>query len=348
MSIASLSRGDVLEAISECDRSGHAAFCSWHGFSESCSYWARYRRRWYSTKALVGAAAELEPGEFSGGVEHSARVMVNLGFAVYRGRERLTKQDVAIGKRLNLRRTIADLRLYVVRPTNARSVEACKEHGFGVLLSPLSNREGRLVDMSGHMHPIPGLPYVLDNGAWPCREVGVPWKPAPMLRLLERLGAGAEWVVLPDIVAGGEASLAHSLSFLADHPRELAGLKLALAVQDGMTIESVRTALLENPVDLIFVGGSTEWKWRTAHVWAALGHELGKRVHVGRVNGLRRAQLCRDMGIASVDGGSVTRYSVNATVMARAHDGAEPSGGGPGPAHAIATRQFRLALGAPW
>lgn len=266
---------------------------------------------------------------------------------------------------------------YTVRPTNARSVAACIEHGFGVLLSPLSVRDGRIQDMSGHVHPIPGLPYTLDNGAWACHQAGVEWTPEPLFRLAERLGhddrgywrAGLDrgFMVLPDIVGGGLASLDRSIEFRERTRGGVLSDQVAtwlLAVQDGMTTEVVRP-LLEQYHLGIFVGGSTQWKWSTVHDWAEIGLDLGCRVHVGRVNTLRRAMLCRDLGVSSSDGSSVSRFAVNAPKMAKAHDGESRPLPRPGRArehlpaplrqriaeieprarHTIAERRFRLALG---
>lgn len=268
------------------------------------------------------------------------------------------------------------MRYYVVRPTNARSVAACIEHGFGVLLSPLSvSSGGKLVDMSAHVHPIPGLPYVLDNGAWSCHQAGVEWEPGPLMRMAERLGLddrghyreglGRGWLALPDIVGGGQASLDRSLRFLAEHRGGFLSDQVAhwlLVVQDGMAPAEIRP-LLERHHLGVFVGGSTAWKWSTVHDWAELALDLHCYLHVGRVNTLRRAMLCRDLGAHSADGSSVTRFAVNAPKMARAQDEHDVPLPRPCPylprfwreriaevepraRHAIAQRRFTLALGA--
>jgi EAL domain-containing protein (putative c-di-GMP-specific phosphodiesterase class I) len=138
-----------------------------------------------------------------------------------------------------------------------------------------------------------------------------------------------------------------------------------------MTVLEVRRALERHRLGGIFVGGSAgpgtpKWKWRTVHDWAELGLELGVRVHVGRVNGERRAALCRDLGVTSIDGSAVSRFAVNGTKMGRSCDGTEPVHPPPGPGrvglpaalereiaelepvarHTIAKRRFQLALDA--
>jgi hypothetical protein len=353
VTIADITRGSVLAAIAECDRSGREAFRAWHGYRRSASFEIVHGRRRYDTKAILGVAYgyehgcdPLDPSEFSGGVEHSARVLVGLRFTVAVGTERLRQRDVDLPSRLSLYPRRADLRLYVCRPTNSRSVAACREHNFGVLLSPLTVVHGEATDISACSHPIPGQPYVLDNGAWSCHVAGVPWAEGPFMKLVSRLGGDAGFAVAPDIVGGGAESLAFSLDWLAEN-RARAGVdRWMLAVQDGMTVDHVREVLIEHRFAGMFVGGSTEWKWRHVHEWSALGLELGLRVHVGRVNSRRRAELCRDVGVSSIDGSSVTRYAVNAPLLAGPCDGSEDAEAGPS-RHSIAERQFRLTLGSP-
>jgi hypothetical protein len=125
--------------------------------------------------------------------------------------------------------------------------------------------------------------------------------------------------VLPDVVGAGLESLALSLRWHAQH-HALADHWL-LAVQDGMSVEQVRRVVLDLDLAGVFVGGSTAWKWSTLPDWTELGLDLGLLVHVGRVNSLRRAELCRDLGATSIDGSSVSRFAVNAAKMARPCDG---------------------------
>ncbi|MGA0092588.1 MAG: hypothetical protein ACO3JT_09775 [Candidatus Nanopelagicales bacterium] len=152
---------------------------------------------------------------------------------------------------------------------------------------------------------LPPLAWALDNGAWGAFSRGETWSADAFRRALDRWGEGADWIVLPDIVAGGRASLDLSLSWLDEVAA--AGRPMLLAVQDGITAADVRT-YLGGGVG-VFVGGSTDWKWRTVSEWAALGREIGCHVHVGRVNSARRIRLCADLGVTSTDGTSATMFA---------------------------------------
>lgn len=152
-----------------------------------------------------------------------------------------------------------------------------------------------------------GFPYALDNGAWHDHQHGTAFDEAKFDELLDRFGAGADWVVLPDIVAGGLASLELSVRWLN---RCLSACPLALlAVQDGMVEADL--APLVGPNVGIFLGGSTAWKLATMHAWGRFCAKRGVYYHVGRVNTVRRIWMAAGAGADSVDGSSASRYSLN-------------------------------------
>lgn len=163
-----------------------------------------------------------------------------------------------------------------------------------------------------------GFRYAIDNGAWPAYQRGKTFPREAFERVVDELGAGADWIVAPDIVAGGRASLDLSLSWL---DRLVPIAPVLLAVQDGMQTDDVRP-ILGRRVGL-FVGGSTDWKLSTLASWGALGRSVGCYVHVARVNSVRRIWRCQDAGAHSIDGTSVTRWAVNI----RRLDGAARQGG---------------------
>ena len=152
-----------------------------------------------------------------------------------------------------------------------------------------------------------GFRYALDNGAWSAHCKGTLLDEGAFAKALDLLGTYADWVVVPDIVAGGHLSLALSTQWL---PRVLNQSPCALlAVQDGMMVEDIAHFL--GPHVGIFVGGSTAWKEATLPQWGALARQIGCWCHVGRVNTVRRIHLCGFAGVTSFDGSSASRYAVN-------------------------------------
>lgn len=152
-----------------------------------------------------------------------------------------------------------------------------------------------------------GFAYALDNGAWTAHVRGEPFDVSAFERALDPLGADADFVVAPDIVAGGLASLRLSESWLA---RLDTARRVLVPVQDGVTPADI-AGLVSDRIG-VFVGGSTEWKLRKLATWGRWCRERGVWCHVGRVNTGRRIAACEAAGITSFDGSSASRYAVNA------------------------------------
>lgn len=182
---------------------------------------------------------------------------------------------------------------YASRTGTRRNLAALRLHGWRLLVSAAGCLRNE------------GFPYALDNGAWSAYTQGRPFDVAAFSVALDRMGEGADWAVIPDIVAGGHASLDLSLRWMR---RVLDSTKRGMiAVQDGLDVADV--APFVGPRVGIFVGGSTAWKLETLPAWASLGRDKGAWVHVGRVNTARRISACAIAGATSFDGTSVSRFA---------------------------------------
>ena len=120
--LAEITRKDVLAAVARRDRRQRA----WRRFG-SGAYKLVVDGLELDSKAVVGAAArrvvgrELRPDEFSGGLEHSAGLLVRLGFEVRFDGELLT--EAHLPRRVTLRPCSVPLRLSNLRhrpPVSAR------------------------------------------------------------------------------------------------------------------------------------------------------------------------------------------------------------------------------------
>lgn len=191
---------------------------------------------------------------------------------------------------------------YVSRTGTKKNLEAIREAGFRLLVSSA----GRI--------RTEGFPYGLDNGKWTAHTTGQPWKEGLFVFMVDSFGAEADWLVVPDIVEGGLASLELSLEWLP----VLIGKcpLLLLAVQDGMEPEHLRPHV--GPGVGIFLGGSTEWKLRTMAEWGRFAAEVGCHFHVGRVNTAKRMALAIAAGAHSADGSSASRFSATVPLLSRA------------------------------
>jgi len=144
-------------------------------------------------------------------------------------------------------------------------------------------------------------PWVYDNGAFRDHKAKSPFDAQAFERDMEYIaalpaGVRPAWLVLPDVVAGGLASLRESENWI---PTCAPLAPLALAVQDGMRVKDVEH--LAGKVAVLFVGGSPEWKWRTARYWTREAHRLGLQCHIGKVGSEKWVRLARNCGADSID-----------------------------------------------
>lgn len=137
----------------------------------------------------------------------------------------------------------------------------------------------------------PWLPVAYDNDAWSAFQNDEEWDEGAwidMIHEIRKRSIKPEWVLCPDKVGDKEHTLKNWFSLRCN----LSGFKTAFAVQDGMVPQEVPLC------DVIFVGGSTKWKWKTLSMWTG----AFPRVHVGRVNTVGKLIACERLGVESVDG----------------------------------------------
>ncbi|MGX6741065.1 hypothetical protein [Streptomyces peucetius] len=89
MALNEITRPAILQAVAEYDRLGRDEFLERYGFGPARSYLLQIDGQEYDSKAIVGAAHGYLPGrdplerdEFSGGKDHAAKLLSELGFDV--------------------------------------------------------------------------------------------------------------------------------------------------------------------------------------------------------------------------------------------------------------------------
>lgn len=186
----------------------------------------------------------------------------------------------------------------IVMPSNATG-------WFWHSLARETGKLGHLFSPGGQRGPWPWLPYALDNGAFAC------WNPAENTFNVEKWAKTEQawrhllfwaqcapmkplWAIVPDVPGNAAATFERWQRF-APEVKAL-DIPLALAVQDGMEVGDV--AALDPAPEVICVGGSTEWKWKTAKSWAA---EF-ERTHLLRCNAPDMLPVLEGYGYESTDG----------------------------------------------
>jgi hypothetical protein len=165
---------------------------------------------------------------------------------------------------------------------------------------------GRYPDLLGHLLApgggsvdgafSTGLPVAADNAAYSGFD------PDAFRRLLRRVAGRPRllWVVCPDRV--GDARATHALFRKWEEEVRTAG-PVAFVLQDGQEDLPLPDA------DCYFVGGSTRWKLgRSAAELVLAARSMGRPVHMGRVNSLRRIEAAYRLGCGSVDGTGMSRW----------------------------------------
>jgi hypothetical protein len=160
--------------------------------------------------------------------------------------------------------------------------------------------------------------WFLDNGAYADFKQGREFDADEYRAMFARVAdaPAPDFIVAPDVVAGGTESLELSLAWL-DECRALAlatwgeAVPVYCVIQDGMSAEDVDAALW--CFDGLFVGGTTDWKFAAApgiiarangggsYVDSCPPPALPKPVHIGRVGSGRRYVYARTLGADSVD-----------------------------------------------
>jgi len=185
-----------------------------------------------------------------------------------------------------------------------------RDLGMGIVFTPRANRT-----------PLDGIPWILDNGAfgaWIRKTKFDGYRFLRSMRLIPK-NRLPDFIVIPDIVAGGKKSLDFSLRWIGRMPFKIPKY---LAVQDGMGANDIWPLLesIQDGIDGLFVGGTMKWKLYTAKFWIELAHEYRRSAHIGRCGPLERIQWAQKIKADSVDSGSWARngdWRRNLTAAAR-------------------------------
>lgn len=185
---------------------------------------------------------------------------------------------------------------YLSGVTNDRDEAALVRAGVGLMIQPGNGYHHR-----AHRYPY----YAVDSGAFnPATYRGDDF----YLDYLEALPRECcLFAASPDVSRRADGSLggdpvATWEKFMEFGPliQEM-GFPAALVAQDGIEHLDVDEQL--DAVDCLFLGGSTTWKLGAqAEAVAGRARNLGKWVHMGRVNSFKRMKRARDMGCNSADG----------------------------------------------
>lgn len=187
---------------------------------------------------------------------------------------------------------------YFANPNKTANPFFQRRRDLGVIVTP---KQGNVVP--------DGVTFCIDNGCGPNKKGGIGGGYPGDERFLAFLGTFAHraadclFAVAPDVVGDARATLARSLPMLP-RMRQL-GFMTAFVAQDGL--EDMVSEIPWDLFDVLFVGGSTDWKMGPAAArLVALAKAHGKLVHFGRVNSHKRMKYAESIGCDTADGTYLT------------------------------------------
>jgi hypothetical protein len=181
------------------------------------------------------------------------------------------------------------MKIYIGQTRSRRWLRKLSELGFGEMTCRPALMPKR-------------LPFALDNGAYSDWVNQRRFDEAAFIEHVELVllaGFRPDFIVVPDIVAGGLKSLHFSLEWLPRLKPLVGNVPLYLAVQDGMTHDDVWPHL--SSIEGLFVGGTNKWKQATVGSWVKLAHESGLLCHMGRAGTFGKVSLALEVGVDSID-----------------------------------------------
>lgn len=145
--------------------------------------------------------------------------------------------------------------------------------------------------------------WAADNGCYGSK----PWNADEWFEWLSGLPKTMMFATCPDVV--GDARATRLLGDVWLPRMRTLGVPVAYVTQDGQD----GIPILWGEIDWLFIGGSTGHKLNDGPRWCAEAKRRGIPVHFGRVNSLRRLEICAAAGADSADG-TFTRFGPDQNV----------------------------------
>jgi hypothetical protein len=174
-------------------------------------------------------------------------------------------------------------------------IGAMRHPGLGFILTP--DRWGR--------NPPKGAIFAADNA---CFSSPARYSDDRYLRFLAPLSKDCLFATAPDVVGDHQATIERSIPMLGRI--RAAGFKSAFCAQDGWEEKTTPW----DDFDVLFVGGTTEFKFKGGRAAVHAAQRHGKRTHMGRVNSLDRLAAAAAIGCDSADG-TFLRFGPNTNTV---------------------------------
>lgn len=145
----------------------------------------------------------------------------------------------------------------------------------------------------GNRIPSDDIPVAADNA---CFANPAAYSDDRYIALLRKMPRNALFATAPDVLGDHAATVRRSVPILRQIRSE--GLPAAFVAQDGWSDGNTPW----DEFDVMFIGGSTDFKFRGGRAAVTAAKQRGKRVHMGRVNSYQRLRAAASIGCDTCDG----------------------------------------------
>ena len=191
-----------------------------------------------------------------------------------------------------------------LKPSAVQRVRLFSMFGFRSIITPQHFKQGS--NNRATALTLALLGYAVDNGAFICWKKQTQFDQNAFTNLVKRIGAGADWVAVPDVVMDAQATLKQAHKWISTLRGINKDLNLLFVYQDNMT-ERDLIPILKDGVG-VFIGGSDQGKLEALKWVPDLCSEFGQYCHVGRVNTQNRIIKCLRAGVDSFDGSGFSLF----------------------------------------
>lgn len=181
--------------------------------------------------------------------------------------------------------------IYLTPPTTSVIERIVDNPQFGAIITPDSDRPA-LYNLAQFQH------WGADNGCFSATFRFDDTRYMYWLLSLRSFASTCLFATAPDVVGNHEKTWERSKPWLG--AIRVLGFPAAFVAQDGF---NGGQGVDWEMIDVLFVGGTTSYKLGDeARKAIRKAQELGKKVHVGRVNSKRRVEIFNSLKVDSIDG----------------------------------------------
>jgi hypothetical protein len=177
------------------------------------------------------------------------------------------------------------------------------------MMKESSGKLGNMLIANNFRIPKQYTHYAVDNGAFSAYLNKTNFDGKKFLKTVNRLNEfkKPDFIVVPDIVAGGMKSFDFSMFWLHKLLSEgHTNYDYYFAVQDFMNLKVI-SKISNEKINGIFIGGTLKWKLKHGEQFTKEAHDFDLKVHIGRVGNYKNLVWANRIKADSTDSSTINR-----------------------------------------